>query len=88
MGRSEAREARGLRLRDEAIDRVEDHTDPVWFVRALQSVREVATAFLSHTRDGIVGGEYDPRQPGLFPEKDSENVADFADAADAVEGGE
>ena len=46
------------------------------------------TAFLAHTRDGIVGAEYDPRQPGLFQEEDAENVADFKEAADAAEGGE
>jgi hypothetical protein len=46
------------------------------------------TAFLAHTRDGIVGAEYDPRQPGLFEHKDEANVEDFATAADAAEGGE
>lgn len=46
------------------------------------------TAFLAHTRDGIVCAEYDPRQGDLFNEEDPEGVADFAEAAAAADGGE
>ena len=46
------------------------------------------TAFIAHTRDGVACVEHDPRQPGLFQDDDAENVADFAQAADAAEGAE
>lgn len=68
MTRSEEREREGKRLRDDALDRVRDNAGPIWFERAFQTLRDVATNSITFTTDdvrewGEGSGLREPREP-------------------------